>query len=83
MLQAVRDRFRPIVLSSVTTLLGLTPLIFSASNQAAALRPVAMSIGFGMLFSIPVILVLLPAIVVAIDKKTVQPDEFPVKAETA
>lgn len=67
MLEAVRDRFRPIVLSSVTTLVGLAPLIFSTSIQAAALRPVAVSVGFGMLLSIPVILVLLPCIVVALE----------------
>ena len=67
MVAAVRDRFRPIVLSSLTTLLGLAPLIFSASTQAAALRPVAVSVGFGMLFSIPVILILLPCIIVALD----------------
>ncbi len=70
MIRAVRDRFRPIVLSSVTTLLGLAPLIFSASIQAAAMRPVAVSVGFGMLFSIPVILLLLPCIVVALERAT-------------
>ena len=69
MLQAVRDRFRPIVLSSVTTLLGLAPVIFSTSVHAAAMRPVAVSIGFGMLFSIPVVLLLLPCIVVGIASK--------------
>ncbi len=69
MIHAVRDRFRPIVLSSVTTLVGLAPLIFSASIQAAALRPVAISVGFGMLFSIPVILVLLPCIIVALEPR--------------
>ncbi len=68
MLCAVRDRFRPIVLSSVTTLVGLAPLMLSASTQAAAMRPVAVSVGFGMLFSIPVILVLLPCIVVALER---------------
>ena len=73
---AVRDRFRPIVLSSVTTLLGLAPLIFSASIQAAAMRPVAVSIGFGMLFSIPVILLLLPCIVVALENQSsAEPDD--------
>jgi multidrug efflux pump subunit AcrB len=69
MIRAVQDRFRPIVLSSVTTLVGLAPLIFSASIQAAAMRPVAMSIGFGMLFSIPVILILMPCIVVALEPR--------------
>lgn len=76
MVAAVRDRFRPIVLSSATTLLGLAPLIFSADVQAGALRPVAVSIGFGMLFSIPVILILLPCIVVSLErghKKKVAP----------
>ena len=67
MICAVRDRFRPIVLSSVTTLLGLAPLIFSTSIHAETMRPVAVSIGFGMLFSIPVILILLPCIVVALE----------------
>ncbi len=67
MQNAVRDRFRPILLSSVTTLVGLAPLIFSASIQAAALRPVAISVGFGMLFSIPIILVLVPCILVALE----------------
>ena len=67
MLRAVRDRFRPILLSSVTTLVGLAPLIFSPSVHAAAMRPVAISVGFGMLFSIPVILLLMPCISVALD----------------
>ena len=69
MLVAIRDRFRPIILSSVTTLMGLAPLIFSQSTQAAAMKPVATSIGFGMLFSIPVILILMPCIVVALEKR--------------
>jgi len=55
----------------VTTLVGLAPLIISDSIQAAPLRPVAMSMGFGMLFSIPVVLVLLPCIIVALEPRTV------------
>ena len=78
MLNAVRDRFRPIVLSSVTTLVGLAPLIFSNSIHAAPLQPVAISLGFGMLFSIPVILILLPCFVVVLDDQPekVEEDEF-------
>lgn len=68
MVAAVRDRFRPIVLSSVTTLVGLAPLILTTSIQAAAMRPLAVSMGFGMLFSIPVVLMLLPCIVVALER---------------
>lgn len=70
MLNAVHDRFRPIVLSSITTLLGLTPLIFSNSIHAAPLQPVAISVGFGMVFSIPVILILLPCIVVSLEQNS-------------
>ena len=73
MLVAVRDRFRPILLSSVTTLVGLAPLIFNNSVHAQAMQPVAISIGFGMLFSIPVILILLPAIVVALESPSNNP----------
>lgn len=69
MIAAVRDRFRPIVLSSVTTLVGLAPLMLTTSIQAAAMRPIAVSVGFGMLFSIPVMLLLLPCIVVALERK--------------
>ena len=68
MVAAVRDRFRPIVLSSVTTLVGLAPLILTTDIQAAAMRPLAVSLGYGMLFSIPVILVLLPCIVVSLER---------------
>ena len=73
MVTAVRDRFRPIVLSSVTTLVGLAPLMLTTSIQAAAMRPLAVSVGFGMLFSIPVILLLLPCIVVALEQRASHP----------
>ncbi len=68
MVSAVRDRFRPIVLSSVTTLVGLAPLMLTTSIQAAPMRPIAVSVGFGMVFSIPVILLLLPCIVVSLER---------------
>lgn len=71
MLVAVKDRFRPIVLSSATTLVGLAPLIFSNSVHAAPLQPVAISLGFGLLFSIPVILVLLPCLIISFEKQAV------------
>ena len=68
MVSAVRDRFRPILLSTVTTLVGLAPLIFTTSIQAEAIRPLAVSIGFGMLFSIPIILILLPCIMLSFER---------------
>jgi multidrug efflux pump subunit AcrB len=78
MIASIRDRFRPIVLSSATTLIGLAPLIFNPSVQAAPLRPVAVSIGFGMLFSIPVILIILPCIVAAFELGQHQPRKIPI-----
>ncbi len=42
------QRFRPIILTSVTTVLGLASLIFFASGQALILQPMAISLGFGV-----------------------------------
>ena len=53
-------RFRPIVLTSVTTFAGLTPILLEKSLQAKFLIPMAISLGFGVLFSTFVTLVLVP-----------------------
>ncbi|MEM7010893.1 MAG: efflux RND transporter permease subunit [Verrucomicrobiota bacterium] len=53
-------RFRPIVLTSLTTFAGLAPLIFDRSTQAQFLIPMAVSLGFGILFATLVTLVLIP-----------------------
>ena len=54
-------RFRPILLTSLTTFFGLIPMIFETSLQARFLVPMAISLGFGILFATLIILVLLPA----------------------
>ena len=59
--QAGIRRFRPILLTSLTTFFGLTPMIFETSVQARFLVPMAISLGFGILFATVIILVLLPA----------------------
>ncbi len=59
--QAGTRRFRPILLTSLTTFFGLTPMIFETSVQARFLVPMAISLGFGILFATAIILVLLPA----------------------
>ena len=53
-------RVRPILLTSITTFLGISPLIFFATGQAAFLSPMAISLGFGLLFATVLILVALP-----------------------
>lgn len=54
-------RFRPILLTSLTTFFGLMPMIFETSMQARFLIPMAISIGFGILFATGIILLIVPA----------------------
>jgi multidrug efflux pump subunit AcrB/outer membrane protein TolC len=54
------NRFRPIVLTSVTTVAGLAPLLLNKSFQAQFLIPMAISVAFGLLFVTVIILILLP-----------------------
>ena len=55
-------RFRPILLTSITTFLGLMPMILETSVQARFLIPMAISLGFGVLFATFIILLLVPAL---------------------
>ena len=59
--QAVRDRFRAIFLTSVTTIAGMLPLLAETSLQAQILRPLVTSVVFGMLSSTVLLLLVLPA----------------------
>jgi multidrug efflux pump subunit AcrB len=56
------QRFRPIVLTTVTTFGGLTPMIFETSRQAKMLIPMAISLGFGILFATFITLILVPSV---------------------
>ncbi|MCH9690966.1 MAG: efflux RND transporter permease subunit [Gammaproteobacteria bacterium] len=58
--QAGRDRFRPIILTSVTTFIGLMPIMFERSIQAKFLIPMVISLAFGVLCATFVTLVLVP-----------------------
>ena len=60
-LSAGGARFRPILLTSVTTFAGLTPLLLETSTQAQFLIPMAISLGFGILFGTFLSLLLVPA----------------------
>jgi len=55
-------RFRPIILTSLTTFLGLAPMIFESSVQARFLIPMAISLGFGILFATFIILLIVPSL---------------------
>ena len=60
--EAGARRFRPILLTSVTTFVGLAPLMLEGSAQAIFLVPMAVSLAFGVLFATFITLVLVPAI---------------------
>jgi len=56
---AVR-RFRPIILTTLTTFGGLAPMIFETSRQARFMIPMAISLGYGILFATAISLILVP-----------------------
>ena len=60
--QAGRSRFRPIVLTSITTIAGLSPLLLETSLQAQILIPLAASLAFGLTSATITALFLVPAI---------------------
>ncbi|MAW11925.1 MAG: hypothetical protein CMO54_08755 [Verrucomicrobiales bacterium] len=55
-------RFRPIVLTSLTTFAGLSPMLFETDLQAKFLIPMAISLGFGILFATAITLFLVPCV---------------------
>ncbi len=65
--QAAIQRFRPILLTTMTTFLGLMPIIFETSRQAKFLIPVALSLGFGILFATFICLMLVPSFYLILD----------------
>ena len=62
-MDAAKSRFRPILLTSVTTVAGLLPLILETSFQAQFLIPMAVAIAFGLLFGTVFILFFFPTII--------------------
>jgi multidrug efflux pump subunit AcrB len=61
------QRFRPILLTTLTTFGGLAPMIFETSRQAKFLIPMALSLGYGILFATAITLVLTPSLYLIIE----------------
>jgi len=61
------QRFRPIILTTLTTFGGLMPMILETSRQARILIPMAISIGFGILFATLITLILIPSLYLVIN----------------
>ena len=73
-IEGAQGRFRPIMLTSVTTFLGFTPLILERSIQAQFLIPFAASLGFGILFTTAILMMVVPALY-AIQLRLIPPRE--------
>ncbi|MCB1151859.1 efflux RND transporter permease subunit, partial [bacterium] len=91
LLSGVR-RFRPIVLTSLTTFAGLTPMLLERSMQARFLIPMAISLGFGVLFATFITLILVPVSYLVLEdlkaklagsKQTKEREPFQVAADGA
>jgi multidrug efflux pump subunit AcrB len=65
--EAAVSRFRAVILTSLTTIAGLTPLMFEASTLALYMVPIAITICFGLAFSTLLVLLVVPALIVLIE----------------
>jgi len=61
-IDGAKDRLRPVILTTVTTIGGLLPLLFETSMQAQLVQPLAITLVFGMLFSPMLVLLFVPAL---------------------
>lgn len=69
-------RFRAILLTSLTTFVGLLPILFERSLQAQFLKPMAIAIGFGVLFATLITLLLVPCLYLILNDITSLPDKL-------
>ncbi|MDG1282316.1 MAG: efflux RND transporter permease subunit, partial [Pseudorhodobacter sp.] len=61
-IDAVCDRFRPVMLTTLTTVLGLAPLLYERSSQAEFLRPTVITLVYGLGVGMFIVLLLVPAV---------------------
>ena len=67
------QRLRAVLLTSLTTIAGLLPLIFDSSNQAQFLKPMAVSISFGLAFATVLVLIVVPILLSYIETAKYSP----------
>ncbi len=60
-------RFRPILLTTLTTFGGLAPMIFESSRQAQFMIPMAISLGYGIVFATVIVLFLIPSLYIVVE----------------
>ncbi len=79
--RAAQRRFRPILLTAITTFLGLLPMIFETSIQAQFLAPMAISQGMGTVVSAVVVMTFIPALMVIVAELKLEALEERLQAE--
>ena len=62
MLSAVQNRLRPLMLTTLTTVLGLAPLLYETSQQAQFLKPTVITLCYGLGFGFFIVLLIVPAL---------------------
>ncbi len=66
-LAAIQRRFRPILLTTLSTCLGLLPMMLETSLQARFLIPMVVSLATGIVFATPIILILIPSLIMVVE----------------
>ncbi len=64
---AVRSRFRAVLLTSLTTIAGLTPMMFESSSLAFYMAPIAVTLCFGLAFATLLVLIVIPALLTLLE----------------
>ncbi len=67
LIESAVSRFRPIVLTTITTVFGLAPLLLNNSISAQFLKPTAIAISYGLIFGMVLTLVFLPSVLTAVN----------------
>lgn len=62
-IDATADRLRPVMLTTLTTVLGLAPLLYEQSQQAQFLKPTVITLVYGLGFGVAMVLLVVPALV--------------------
>lgn len=63
-IEATADRLRPVLLTTLTTVLGLAPLLYETSSQAQFLKPTVITLSYGLSFGLLLVLLVVPSMVI-------------------
>ncbi|MCW8345939.1 efflux RND transporter permease subunit [Vibrio sp. ZSDZ65] len=76
--EAAASRFRPIVLTSITTVVGLLPLAYGIGGTDVYMGPMSLTLGYGLLLSLPIVLIVIPCLYALCARPKVISDTSPV-----